>query len=83
MMGKRAKQKVVNGDQTAQFHLLREINNHVHYHHEPFVPEAALLEAFPYLVMDAYSIALANGQEFGAGHREFLKPKISSKAVNE
>jgi serine/threonine protein kinase len=63
-----------------QFQLLRMINNYVSYHHEPFVPEVALLEAFPHLVVDAYNVALS-GQEFGIGIRSFLKPKRSPNAA--
>ena len=69
------------GDQKHQFQLLRVINNHVRYHHSPFVPEAALLEAFPHLVIDAYNIALSKDQEFGIGVREFLKPKRSPNSA--
>ena len=63
------------GKQKVQFQLLKLINNHVSYHHPPFVPEAALLEAFPYLVMDAYHVAIANRKELGSGFEEFLKSR--------
>ena len=71
-----------------QFQLLRLINNHVHSHHKPHIPEAALLEAFPNLVVNIYEfIRVVNTVEvnganvqLGTGVQDYLEAIASAKA---
>ena len=79
---------LLRGAPRTQFQLLRLINNHVHSHHKPHIPEAALLEAFPNLVVDTYEfIRVVKTVEvhgvniqLGTGVQDYLEAIVSAKA---